>query len=179
MREKLPDWLTASRGLIGLAIVGLIPAGPRSLRSVVWLLLLGWTTDVLDGRLAHRVEKGSTWVGEHDFHFDMGMVLASAVYLVATGLVPRRVGVPYLAAAVPLSLLAEGKARHFLRFKSLTMLLACPWVFAPFILAYQHERSAAYVALAWTAVALLFDWRRFAGVVGDFLAGARTYLRRS
>ena len=177
-RRRLPDLLTACRALIALAILGLIPAGPQALRSVTLLLLLGWTTDMLDGRLARRLDKGPTWIGEHEFQFDMLMVLASAIYLVSVGLVPGGLGIAYLALAVPLSLAVHLWGEEFLKFKAFTMLVAFPWVFAPFIVAYFHERQAAYLGLLWMVVALLFDWRRFSGVVGDFLAGAKAFLRR-
>ena len=178
-KERLPDILTASRALIAAAILGLIPAGPGALRLVTLLLLLGWTTDMLDGRAARRLEKEPTWIGEHEFQFDMLMVLASAIYLIAVGLVPPAVGIPYLALAVPLSLWLNAHSEEFLRFKALTMLLAFPWVFAPFIVAYFHQRQAAYLGLLWMVTALVLDWKRFTGVVGDFLSGARAFLHRS
>ena len=177
-KRRLPDLLTASRALIASAILGLIPAGPQALRSVTLLLLLGWTTDMLDGRLARRLDKEPTWIGEHEFQFDMLMVLASAIYLVAVGWVPRGLGVSYLALAVPLSLAVHLWGEEFLKFKAFTMLVAFPWVFAPFIVAYFHERQVAYLGLLWMVVALVLDWRRFSGVVGDFLAGAKAFLRR-
>lgn len=177
-RQRIPDWLTASRVIVALAILGLIPAGPEALDTVAVLLLLGWTTDMLDGRLAHRWGKGPTWIGEHDFQIDMLMVLASAVYLTATRLVPPKIGIPYLVVAVGISLLSQIRTEHFLKFKSVTMLLACPWVFIPFILAYFRAPVAAYVGLIWVTLALILDWRRFFGVVGDFLSGARAYFRR-
>ncbi len=175
--KGIPDWLTASRILIAVAIVALIPVGPEALDAVAGLLLLGWTTDMVDGRLARRFEKGTTWLGEHDFQIDMIMVLASAVFLTATGLVPLAVGVSYMAGAVFVSLYTL-RFRHFLKFKSVTMLLAFPWVFTPFILALFHAPAAAYAGLVWLILALLVDWRRFLGVVGDFLSGARAYIRR-
>ncbi|MBC7222427.1 CDP-alcohol phosphatidyltransferase family protein [Candidatus Bipolaricaulota bacterium] len=176
-RECIPDWLTASRILIALAILALIPFGPRALDAVAALLLLGWTTDMVDGRLARRFEKGPSWLGEHDFQIDMIMVLASAIFLTTTGLVPAEVGLPYIFGALLISLYTL-RFRDFLKFKSVTMLLAFPWVFTPFILALFHAPVAAYAGLIWMILALLFDWRRFLGVVGDFLAGARAYFRR-
>lgn len=176
-KERIPDWLTASRLLIAIAILALIPVGPQALAAVAGLLLLGWTTDILDGRLAHRFEKGQTWLGDHDFQIDMLMVLSSAIFLTATGLVPLSLGVPYMVTAVLISLYTL-RFRHFLKFKSVTMLLAFPWVFTPFVIALFREPLAAYAGLVWMILALLLDWRRFLGVVGDFLAGARAYLRR-
>jgi len=97
---------------------------------------------------------------------------------VAVGWVPRGLGISYLALAVPLSLAVHLWGEEFLKFKAFTMLVAFPWVFAPFIVAYFHERQVAYLGLLWMVVALVLDWRRFSGVVGDFLAGAKAFLRR-
>ncbi len=176
---RIPDLLTSSRGLVGLAILAMIPAGAAALPSVLWLLLLGWTTDLLDGRLARRLELEPSWIGEHEFEFDMFMVLCSAVYLVAVGVVPRAAGTTYVVAALLLALLSHSRAGQFLKFKALTMALAVPWVFGPFVLAYlRGEQTVAYVGLLWMLTALILDWRRFTGVVEDFLAGARAFLRR-
>lgn len=176
-KRLIPDWLTAARALAAVAILGLVPRGPSALRAVAFLLLLGWTTDIADGRLARRWDKDPTWIGEHEFHIDMLMVFASAVYLILAGLVPAIPSAAYLlgAATVSLFLLRSG---DFLRFKSVTMLLACPWVFLPFVVALWHDPVIVYAGLIWTAVALALDWRRFVGVVGEFLAGARAFLRR-
>ncbi|HID08798.1 TPA: CDP-alcohol phosphatidyltransferase family protein [Candidatus Micrarchaeota archaeon] len=171
LKEKLPDWLTAARGLIAAAILGMIPFGPEALSRVIALLLLGWTTDMLDGRLARRYDKSPTWIGDHEFQFDMLMVFASAVYLIAVGLVPAWVGIPYLSFALLLAAWAY-RTKEFLQFKALAMGLAFPWVFIPFIVAYFHARPAAYAGLVWMLVALVLDWKRFTGVVGDFLHGS-------
>lgn len=176
-RKGIPDGLTASRVLIALAILALIPRGPTALGAVAGLLLLGWTTDMVDGRLARRFEKYPTWIGEHDFQIDMLMVLASAIFLIATGLVPWEAGVPYVVVAVLISLYTL-RFRHFLKFKSVTMLLAFPWVFIPFVVALFQTPAVAYAGLVWVVLALISDWRRFLGVVGDFLAGAKAFLRR-
>ncbi len=170
VKKRLPDWLTASRGIIGAAILGLIPLGPQVLPQVVALLLLGWTTDMLDGRLARRYEKEPTWIGDHDFQFDMFMVLASSVYLAATGYVPLWIAIPYLSVGTVISLWLYWTS-DFIHFKGFTMAMAFPWVFAPFIIAYFYARTAAYAGLIWMVTALLIDWKRFTGVVGDFLEG--------
>ncbi len=177
-KKSIPDWLTASRALIALAILGLVPVGPSALRAVAFLLLLGWTTDMADGRLARRWEKDPTWIGEHEFHIDMLMVLSSTVYLVLAGLVPRTESLAYLMVGTLISWTVRQRTAEFLRFKAVTMILAFPWVFMPFVVALWHDPVVVYVGLSWITVALVLDWRRFLGVVGDFLAGARAFLRR-
>ncbi len=179
LKTWVPDWLTAVRALVAVAILLLIPVGPQALTTVLFLLLLGWTTDMLDGRLARRWEKEPTWIGEHEFHIDMIMVFASTVYLIATGLVPFVPSLVYLVLGTLISLGIHWRTQEFLRFKSVTMLIAFPWVFIPFAVAYFRDPVGAYVGLVWVVLALIVDWRRFLGVVGDFLAGAKAFLRRS
>jgi len=179
LKAWIPDWLTASRVVIALAILALIPVGPQALTGVLLLLLLGWTTDIADGRLARRWDKGPTWIGEHEFHIEMLMVLGSTIYLIGTGLVPALPSLAYLAGAAAISLAVRWRTQEFLKFKSVTMLLAFPWVFIPFAVAYMREPVGAYIGAAWMVLALVLDWRRFLGVVGDFLSGARAFLRRS
>lgn len=177
-RELIPDWLTAGRGLAALAILGLAVLGPSALRAVAFLLLLGWTTDIADGRLARRWEKDPTWIGEHEFHIDMMMVLASTLYLILTRLVSPLPTMAYLVAGAGVSFAVLWRTADFLRFKSVTMILACPWVFMPFIVGLWHDPVVVYAGLLWVAAALVVDWQRFLGVVGEFLAGARAFLRR-
>lgn len=177
-KKTIPDWLTAARGVTAVAILGLTFSGPDALRTVAFLLLVGWTTDMADGRLARRWDKDPSWIGEHEFHIDMFMVLASALYLILTGLIPPIAGTAYLAGATIVSLAILWHSGEFLRFKSVTMILACPWVFLPFAIALWRDPLVVYAGLIWMVAALLLDWRRFVGVVGEFLAGARAFLRK-
>jgi len=86
--KRVPDLLTLSRGLIAAAILALgfaerldLFAG-SALPTVLLLTMLGWTTDIFDGRLARRYNKPPTWVGEKEFAFDMLMVFSGLCYLV-------------------------------------------------------------------------------------------------
>lgn len=176
-KKWIPDWLTAARALAAVAILGLVPVGPSALRTVAFLLLLGWTTDMADGRLARRWEKDPTWIGEHEFHIDMLMVLSSAIYLILTGFVPRSRQCCTSSWGLR-SRSRSSSGRGVPRFKSVTMILACPWVFLPFVVGLWHDPVVVYAGLIWTTVALIIDWRRFIGVVGEFLSGARAFLRR-
>jgi len=178
-KSRIPDVLTSSRALIGLVILLLIPVGEGALPLVLWLLLVGWTTDLLDGRVARRLEVAPSTIGRHEFEIDMSMVLCSGLFLVATGLVPPVRGAGYLALATCAAVFSHSRAGHFLKFKALTMALAVPWVFGPFVIAYfRGDRLVAYAGLGWICMALVLSWRRFLGVVEDFVDGARAFLRR-
>jgi hypothetical protein len=165
MMVKAADFLTFSRGIIAGVIVILGFTGPQALEAVILLIVLGWTTDILDGRIARRYHKKATWIGEREFVFDMLMVFASLCYLVMAGVVPGVPALIYVAVATLFIL-------HF-RSKSVTMSFAFPLVLLPVIIAYFHALRAAWIYVTWAVLALLFDWRRFKGVVLEFIANAK------
>jgi len=173
--KRLADWLTASRALIALLILLLALEGKKALPLVIFLIIIGWTTDILDGNLAKRaarrgearIEPGeNTWLGEHDFTFDMIMVYASFVYLTAVSFVPPVWALGYTVIAA-LFIIASGGS------KSVTELFAFPLVALPLIIAYQEAPWAAYIYLIWIVLALILAWERFTGVVREFIEGMR------
>ncbi len=168
--QRLPDILTASRGLLALAMVALGFVGPEALTAIVVLTMIGWTTDIFDGRVARRLQKPPTWIGEHEFAFDMLMVLGGLCYLVLAGFVRVPVAIIYVAvAAVFIS---------YFRSKMVTMTFAVVWVAAPLYFAFVYQRAVAFWFLGWIIIALLLDWRRFKGVVLEFIENARQLARR-
>ncbi|MEA3356638.1 MAG: CDP-alcohol phosphatidyltransferase family protein [Candidatus Bipolaricaulota bacterium] len=167
---RLPDLLTATRGILALVIALLGLMGPRALETVILLTILGWTTDILDGRLARRIDKDVTWVGEREFTFDMMMVFAGLCYLVMAKFIP-------FAPAVIYVMIAAAFIAYF-RSKSVTMSFAFPLVALPLIVAYFNAPRAAWWFIIWLCLALLFDWRRFKDVVLEFIKNARAIQRR-
>lgn len=164
--KRLADGLTASRALIAVAMVLLGFEGKKALPAVVWLTILGWTTDILDGRLARRAkEKKSTWLGDHDFQFDMMMVLAILAYLALAGFVSMRLALIYTAiAAVVIA---------YFRSKSVTELFMFIILIAQMAITYRETPQMAYIYLFWIVAALLLDWRRFTQVVSEFIENMR------
>ncbi len=165
-----PDLLTVSRGVIALAILALGFLGGRALVWVILLTMLGWTTDIFDGRLARRQHKPPTWVGEHEFAFDMVMVFAALCYLVMARLVPVLPAAIYVAVAAPFIVVFQSK--------SVTMSFAFPLVVLPLVIAYFKAPHVAYLYFAWICLALLLDWHRFIGVVREFLENAKALPKR-
>jgi hypothetical protein len=53
--------------------------------------------------------------------------------------------------------------------KSTTMAVACPAVFAPFVLAAFEVPYAFKLSLLWALLVLVLDWSRFEGVVLEFI----------
>ncbi len=167
---RMPDYLTVSRGIIAAIIVALGFVGPEALERVILLTLLGWTTDILDGRLARRYNKGATWVGEREFVFDMVMVFAGLCYMVMAGFIP------VIPAGIYVAVTAICIA--YFRSKSITMSFAFPVVAVPLIVAYFNAPRAAWFYVIWIVLALMFDWRRFKGVVLEFLYNLKVLQKR-
>ena len=90
--NKVPDLLTLSRGVIAVAIFSLGFVGKQALEAVIVLTMIGWTTDIFDGRLARKYNKPPTWVGEQEFTFDMMMVFSALCYLTMDELHPSGSG---------------------------------------------------------------------------------------
>lgn len=168
--KKVPDWLTGSRGIIAVVISCLGLVGPQALEAVVLLIILGWTTDILDGRLARRYQKEATWIGEREFLFDMVMVFSGLCYLVMAGFIPLVPAAIYVAVAFVFI--------AYFRSKSVTMSFAFPVVTLPLIVAYFNAPRAAICFIAWICLAVLFDWRRFKGVILEFIANTKALAKR-
>lgn len=168
--KRIPDLLTLSRGLIAAAIFSLGFVGASALEAVILLTMLGWTTDILDGRLARKYRKRPTWVGEKEFAFDMAMVFSGLCYLVLSGFIPFVPAIIYVMVAAAFI--------AYFRSKMVTMSFAAPAVALPLIVAYFAAPHALFWYAVWIAAALVFDCRRFAGVVREFIHNAKNLSRR-
>jgi phosphatidylglycerophosphate synthase len=168
--KRLPDLLTLSRGLVAAAILALGFVGEHALEAVILLTIIGWTTDIFDGRLARKYHKPPTWIGEREFAFDMIMVFSGLCYLVMSGLIQ------FVPALVYIMIAAAFIA--FFRSKMITMSFATPLVALPLIVASIKEPRAALWYLIWIVGALLLDWPRFKGVVREFLENAKRLAQR-
>ncbi|MFC2108890.1 CDP-alcohol phosphatidyltransferase family protein [Candidatus Bipolaricaulota bacterium] len=168
--RKLPDLLTLSRGLVAVAIFSLGFVGARALEAVILLTILGWTTDIFDGRLARKYHKPPTWIGEREFAFDMVMVFAGLCYLVMSGLINGWLALIYITVAAAFI--------AFFRSKMITMSFATPLVALPLIVASLRAPRAALWYLIWILGALALDWPRFRGVVGEFIENAKKLSQR-
>lgn len=173
--KKLADLLTASRALIAILIVALSLEGKKALPGVIVLIIIGWTTDIFDGRLARRARNEdptksrsneTTWLGEHDFLLDMMMVFAGLVYFTFSGFVSLPLALIYTTIAAIFILWSSGS-------KSVAELFAFPLAALPLIIAYQEASWAAYAYLIWILLALILCWERFTGVVREFIADMR------
>jgi len=168
--KRIPDVLTFSRGVIACAVFTLGFVGRAALEAVIVLTIIGWTTDILDGRIARRIKKPPTWIGDQEFTFDMLMVFSGLCYFVMAGFIDALPAVMYcIAAAVCIGAF---------RSKMVTMSFATPLVALPLIVSYFEAPHALLWYLAWIAAALALDWKRFKGVVREFIENARQLARR-
>jgi len=168
--KRVPDVLTLSRGLIAAAIFSLGFVGRDALPAVLLLTMLGWTTDILDGRVARRINKAPTWVGEKEFAFDMLMVFSGLCYLVLSGFIP-------FLPAIIYTMVAAAFIAYF-RSKMVTMSFATPVVALPLVVAYFEAPHALIWYVVWIVAALIFDWRRFKAVVLEFIENTRKLAKR-
>ncbi|RLE37423.1 hypothetical protein DRJ12_02880 [Candidatus Acetothermia bacterium] len=168
--KRLPDLLTASRGIIAVIVALLGLVGPDALEWVILLIIIGWTTDIMDGRLARKYQKEATWIGDREFAFDMIMVLGGLCYLVLAGFIPLAPAAAYVGVATLFI--------AYFRSKMVTMSFAFPVVALPLIVAYFNAPRAAWIFIAWIVLALLYDWKRFKGVVLEFIENAKALSHR-
>jgi phosphatidylglycerophosphate synthase len=169
--NRVPDLLTLSRGVIAIAIFSLGFVGKSALEAVIVLTMIGWTTDIFDGRLARKYNKPPTWVGEQEFTFDMMMVFSALCYLTMSDYVPLVPALIYVMVAAA--------CVAFFRSKSVTMSFAFPVVALPLIVATNAAPRAALLYAIWIVMFLVLDWSRFKGVVREFIANARKIGRRT
>ena len=168
--KRIPDLLTVSRGAIAVAIFCLGFVGPGALTAVIILTMVGWTTDIFDGRIARKLNKPPTWVGEKEFVFDMMMVFAGLCYMVMAGFIDFIYALVYVMVAAAFI--------AFFRSKMITMSFATPLVALPLVVAYFKAPRAFLWYIIWILAALALDWGRFKGVVLEFLENAKKLSRR-
>lgn len=150
-----PDCLTWSRLLLGL-MIGL--AGPlfgrKGMELVTILLLVGWTTDILDGRLARSAQvhygRLENWTGRNEIRFDSIMLVGALTYLAYT--LSPWFGVWALLLFF-LALLPVSYSKIFL--------FEAPAAMATFVLmAALTRRTTLEYVITWALLVLIYDWKR-------------------
>lgn len=161
--QAVADVLTASR--VALAVLfplaGLV-YGEGALSFVIVGIIVGWTTDVIDGPIAHlATSHHDTWWSKHDFSADMLMVFGSFLYMTEIGIIPWWIAILY-------SIFGGAIIYHF-SLKGVTMSLATPLVALPLIVALYRTPFLGKLFLLWIVLALVLDWPRFRVVVREFI----------
>jgi phosphatidylglycerophosphate synthase len=167
LMKIIADTITLSRLLLSICLIWLgIEFGVQALPWVVWILLVSWTGDSLDGAFArHSGMKKQTWVGTHDLQFDMTVAAALLLYLALAGFVPLQIVIFYLLIW----------AVVFWRFglnSTLGKLFQAP-VYGWFIVVsiYKTPSSGLWI-LVWLVVAIALTWPRFPDqIIPEFIGG--------
>lgn len=158
-KEKLADLVTLSRLPLGVAIALLGFRGERAAGAVMLLLLLGWSLDFLDGRLARRYKEQPNWIGEREILFDLAMCLGALGYLGVAGFLPIELALGYISASGLAVLLAELIAPQ--RTYAITQVFELPMIFIPpaFCL-LSSPWWVILIAALWAPISLALEWPR-------------------
>lgn len=172
--KNIADAITFSRLLLSLCLIWLgIKFGVSALPWVVWVMILSWTGDSLDGALArHSGTKKQTWVGAHDLQFDVAIAAALLLYLALADFVPLAGTIFYFLVWVVI----------FWRFglnSTLGKLFQAP-VYGWFIvISIREAPSSGLWVLVWLVVAIVLTWPRFPDqVIPEFIDGVADIWQR-
>jgi hypothetical protein len=167
--KMVGDFITASRGVLGLIIVWLgFTQEEGALPAIVFLMLLDWTGDFVDGSIAHRSRHPRrTRIGDSDIYIDLFVSICLGIYLVNAGYVGFTVGFWY----------AIGWVLLFWRFgldRNLLMLAQNPIYLWFIIVSVRLVPEMGSWLVYWVLVALAINWRRFSrDIVPKFISGVR------
>lgn len=111
MMYWIPDLLTALRLLLAGVIVALgITRGRDVVPIVVLLVIIGWTSDNLDGFIARRTpNRQPSWLGRHDFVVDVIFTWATLTFVLLARFLPWWLGVAYTLLALTVALWVRRK----------------------------------------------------------------------
>ncbi|HHV61563.1 MAG TPA: hypothetical protein GXX51_02840 [Firmicutes bacterium] len=162
--KVIADILTLSRG--GIAIILLMAhdfEDPASIvRFVVLLTLIGWTTDVCDGKLARASGRTGGSIASMDFPLDILFMWSGGYVFARAGLIPHALYVAYSTAMAVAAILS--------RFNRAVLLGFCaPLAGLPLVMSYAYARPYFVTFTFWIIMALAADWRRFTQVVDSFI----------
>jgi phosphatidylglycerophosphate synthase len=173
--KQIADMLTYSRGLLALILVLLgLSQGAEGLPLAIYLLLLSWTSDALDGLFARRSHSHvHSWIGDHDLEVDMVVSGGLLIYMAVAGLIDRPAAGLYALICV-LIFWRWGVIR------SLGMLMQAP-VYGWFIwVALRDVRPIGQWLVAWIAAVIVLTWPRFPQeVVPGFMQGVQAVWQRT
>jgi len=161
--KVIADVLTGVRFFVGLLIVlCALFAEPGLLPLVVCLTLIGWTTDVLDGKMARMDRSGRrTWIGDLDFATDLILIYSGMLYFITAGYLPSRPFFFYGAYAAVTGLIWTRK--------SVMMAVAVPMAALPIVFSFLHYPVWGWVFVGWIAVDLILNWSDFTAEIGEFI----------
>lgn len=160
--ELIPDLLTVSRLFFGV-VIGLMGPylGKEGIEVVIFLLLAGWMTDVLDGKISRNNNKRKTWIGENEIRFDSFMLIGLIVYLGYSRFIPVWISVSYAFLLFLLTVNPKTSYETILSVEAPAAVIGFP------ILIYlEGTISILIFTLLWGSLLLIYDWDRAMTLAG-------------
>jgi len=161
--KVIADALTGVRFFIGLLIVLCAILADRGLLPlVVCLTLIGWTTDVIDGKMARMDITGKrTWIGDRDFATDMILIYSGLLYFITAGYLPFW---PFFFYGIYAAITGFIWTK-----KSVMMAVAAPIAAVPIIFSFVYYPIWGWVFVGWIAVDLILNWADFTSEINEFI----------
>jgi cardiolipin synthase (CMP-forming) len=166
--NQVADLITLSRCILALSLlwIGLVEGRAVLVRDI-WILVLAWSTDIVDGQIARSLNASDrSWVGRNDVYVDMFFSVAVLVYLASTGFLPIEIMALYLLVWAAL----------FLRWGIPTLFAQVfqnP-IYAYFVyLTVKSSPSIAPWLLLWALVFMALFWRRLFQLMQEILSTMR------
>lgn len=170
--KQVADLVTWFRALLGLGLVWLgLTEGEQGLSKAVWIMIIDWTADTLDGKIARR-EKGyyHTWIGDHDLEVDMAISAGLLIYMITSGFVNVWIASIYV-------LIWTYIFWRWRQAKVLGMISQAP-IYGYFIwITVTRLPSVGVWIIVWIVVAIIITWPQFPQkVVPGFINGLREFI---
>jgi cardiolipin synthase len=172
MTKLLADLLTLSRFVLGgiVALLG-FSLGEESLPILLTLVLVGWTTDVLDGPMARRAPNPPhTWLGDNEALADAALTVGTLIAFSFCGY--------FFPWPVAIYLLVCGALVFYTRSMALNMAFISIIHGLTLYVAFYYGGLWGWLVVAWIVLSLILDWRRFSGLVRVFFRGLADVSRK-
>ena len=158
----IADFFTFLRILYSFYIIylGLFNAG--NFHIYFYAILIGWTTDILDGYLARLLKKEGK-LGKYDFQVDLFFEWSFFFYLYKFKYVNPTIFILYNIIFLFLI--------FFLPSKTLLMSLQALVTFTPFIIVLLNYNDLRIVTFFWLIINLFLFHKRFFNVIKEYIEG--------
>ena len=167
--KGIADFITLVRCLMGVFLAWLgFNYGSTSLPQAILVMMLCWTGDMLDGKIAPlNKPPRHNWLGDNDLYIDVFVSLGLGAYLVGAGFVSWQFACLYLVGW-GLLIWRFGPDHNLL-------MLVQAFIYGYFVwVAISVVPQTGRWLVAWILFAVMVNWRRFATrVVPEFIRGMK------